>query len=462
MSGPPRVRSANTATEMEARSVLGPAGNKVPTKPAPKSTKKPVHQTPEGKDKEKVKELVTPQKKPTPAPQSLTLTASILRQQERKAGNFSMSLSCLSDGGASSSSAGSSSSGMTGGGGRRGGKHGIGVGVRRKQSGPKGESGVIVADSGEGGCLDNKKRCGWVTTNSGNKTRTQNLLCIQQLIECMNYLRLCPRLRWNNILFLIKAKVSRDVQMEGFGLKLNGGLEKDQTKSCYSSLHGSLRLLGPFPTKVLRLLLMYHLLLLYFSDLCYVAFHDEEWGVPVNDDKKLFELLSLSGALAELTWPTILSKRHLFRDTFLEFDPRAVSKLSEKKIGAPGGPASSLLSELKSRGIIENARQICKAWTYSHEYGSFDKYIWSFVNHKPIVGQFRYPRQVPVKSPKSEVISKDLIRRGFRSVGPTVGWNQGEKLTMMKQMMKLEKLRRRLPWDNLPGLRVSKYTVFHL
>lgn len=318
MSGPPRVRSANTATEMEARSVLGPAGNKVPTKPASKSTKKPVQQTPEGKDKEKVKELVTPQKKPTPASQSLTLTASILRQQERKAGNFSMSLSCLSNGGASSSSAGSSSSGMTGGGGRRGGKHGIGVGVRRKQSGPKGESEVIVVDSGEGGCLDNKKRCGWVTTN---------------------------------------------------------------------------------------------------SDLCYVAFHDEEWGVPVNDDKKLFELLSLSGALAELTWPTILSKGHLFRDTFLEFDPRAVSKLSEKKIGAPGGPASSLLSELKIRGIIENARQICKV---IDEFGSFDKYIWSFVNHKPIVGQFRYPRQVPVKSPKSEVISKDLIRRGFRSVGPTV------------------------------------------
>ncbi|KHF97803.1 putative GMP synthase [glutamine-hydrolyzing] [Gossypium arboreum] len=325
MSGPPRVRSANTATEMEARSVLGPAGNKVPTKPAPKSTKKQVQQTPEGKDKEKVKELLTPQKKPTPAPQSLTLTASILRQQERMAGNFSMSLSCLSDGGASSSSAGSSSSGMTGGGGRRGGKHGIGVGVRRKQSGPKGENGVIVVDSWEGGCLDNKKRCGWVTTNSGNKTRTQNLLCIQQLIECMNYLRLCPRLRWNNILFLIKAKDSRDVQMEGFGLKLNGGLEKDRPR-------------------------------------------------------KLFELLSLSGALAELTWPTILSKRHLFRDTFLEFDPRAVID----------------------------------------EFGSFDKYIWSFVNHKPIVGQFRYPRQVPVKSPKSEVISKDLIRRGFRSVGPTV------------------------------------------
>ncbi|XVE91214.1 hypothetical protein DITRI_Ditri20bG0136400 [Diplodiscus trichospermus] len=315
MSGPPRVRSANIATEMESRSVLSPAGNKVPRKPAPKSVKKTVQQTEEGKDKEKDKELLSPQKKPMPVAQSLTLTASILKQQERKAGNLSMSLSCLSDGGASSSSAGSSSSGRTAGGGWRG--DGVGVGVRRKHYGSKGEGGVVV-ESRDGSCLENKKRCGWVTPN---------------------------------------------------------------------------------------------------SDPCYASFHDKEWGVPVHDDKKLFELLSLSGALAELTWPTILSKRHMFRETFLEFEPIAVSKLSEKKIGAPGSPASSLLSELKIRGIIENARQICKV---IDEFGSFDKCIWSFVNHKPIVGQFRYPRQVPVKSPKSEVISKDLVRRGFRSVGPTV------------------------------------------
>ncbi|XVF24663.1 hypothetical protein REPUB_Repub13aG0146600 [Reevesia pubescens] len=318
MSGPPRVRSANIATEMEARSVLGPAGNKVPRKPAPKSVKKPVQQTDEG-EKEKDKELLSPEKKPMPVPQSLTLTASILRQQERKAGNLSMSLSCLSDGGASSSSAGSSSSGKTAEGGGRPSGGGVGVGVRKKQSGYKGESGVVVVvESGEGGCLENKKRCGWVTPN---------------------------------------------------------------------------------------------------SDPCYAVFHDEEWGVPVHDDKILFELLSLSGALAELTWPTILSKRHMFREIFLEFDPSAVSKLIEKKIGAPGSPASTLLSELKIRGIIENGRHICKV---IDEFGSFDKYIWSFVNHKPVVGQFRYPRQVPVKSPKSEVISKDLVRRGFRSVGPTV------------------------------------------
>ncbi|KAJ8477618.1 hypothetical protein OPV22_021345 [Ensete ventricosum] len=150
---------------------------------------------------------------------------------------------------------------------------------------------------------------------------------------------------------------------------------------------------------------------------CYASFHDEEWGIPVHDDRKLFELLVLSGALAELTWPVILSKRHIFREVFLDFDPVAVSKLNEKKILVPGSTASSLLSEPKIRAIIENARQILKI---TDEFGSFDKYCWSFVNYKPIVSKFRYPRQVPVKSPKADVISKDLVKRGFRSVGPTV------------------------------------------
>ncbi|XVF89263.1 hypothetical protein PTKIN_Ptkin19aG0116100 [Pterospermum kingtungense] len=153
------------------------------------------------------------------------------------------------------------------------------------------------------------------------------------------------------------------------------------------------------------------------TDPSYVAFHDEEWGVPVHDDKKLFELLVLSGALSELTWPAILSKRHIFREVFADFDPVSVSKLNEKKLIAPGGMASSLLSEQKLRSIIENACQISKV---IDEFGSFDKYIWGFVNHKPIASRFRYPRQVPVKTPKADVISKDLVRRGFRSVGPTV------------------------------------------
>ncbi|KAK9666519.1 hypothetical protein RND81_14G190500 [Saponaria officinalis] len=153
------------------------------------------------------------------------------------------------------------------------------------------------------------------------------------------------------------------------------------------------------------------------TDPSYAAFHDEEWGIPVHDDKKLFELLSLSVALAELNWPTILNKRNTFKEVFLDFDPVSVSKVNEKKTCGPGTPAGSLLSEMKLRNIVENARQVCKI---KNEFGSFDKYIWGFMNQRPQVNKFRYSRQVPVKTSKAEMISKDLVRRGFRGVGPTV------------------------------------------
>ncbi|CAH2067936.1 unnamed protein product [Thlaspi arvense] len=153
-------------------------------------------------------------------------------------------------------------------------------------------------------------------------------------------------------------------------------------------------------------------------DQCYIAFHDQEWGVPVHDDKKLFELLSLSGALAELSWKDILSKRQLFREVFMDFDPIAISELTNKKIASSLEIATTpLLSEQKLRSILENANQVRKIVV---EFGSFDKYIWNFVNQKPTQSQFRYPRQVPVKTSKAELISKDLVRRGFRSVSPTV------------------------------------------
>ncbi|XP_031493779.1 uncharacterized protein LOC116259919 [Nymphaea colorata] len=152
------------------------------------------------------------------------------------------------------------------------------------------------------------------------------------------------------------------------------------------------------------------------TDPLYASFHDEEWGVPVHDDKRLFELLSLSGALAELSWPTILSKRETFRDLFASFDPALVSKFSERKITSLKNSNNIMLSELKLRSIVENAKQILKV---VDECGSFNNYCWGFVNHKPTINRFRYQRQVPVKSPKAEAFSKDLIRRGFRSVGPT-------------------------------------------
>ncbi|XP_015696346.2 uncharacterized protein LOC102708088 [Oryza brachyantha] len=153
------------------------------------------------------------------------------------------------------------------------------------------------------------------------------------------------------------------------------------------------------------------------TDPCYAAFHDHEWGVPVHDDKKLFEMLVLSGALAEMTWPAILSKRETFREVFMDFDPLLVAKLSEKKILGPCSPARSLLSEHRLRIIIENAQEVVKV---IEEFGSFDSYCWGFLNSKPMVGRFRHPREVPLKTPKADAMSQDLLRRGFLGVGPTV------------------------------------------
>ncbi|CAN6290333.1 unnamed protein product [Urochloa humidicola] len=152
------------------------------------------------------------------------------------------------------------------------------------------------------------------------------------------------------------------------------------------------------------------------SDPLYVAFHDEEWGVPVHDDRTLFELLTLSQALAELTWPTILSKREEFREMFDGFNSASVSEFTEKKINMLRSNGCVMLSEQKIRAVVTNAKQMQKV---VKEFGSFSNYCWSFVSHKPVTNCFRYARQVPTKTPKAEAISRDLMRRGFHCVGPT-------------------------------------------
>lgn len=153
------------------------------------------------------------------------------------------------------------------------------------------------------------------------------------------------------------------------------------------------------------------------SDPLYISFHDEEWGVPVYDDRKLFELLVFSQALAELSWPAILSRRDIFRKLFDNFDISSVSQFTEKKLLSLKVNGSLLLSEPKLRAIVENAKQMLKV---QQEFGSFSNYCWNFVNHAPVRNGFRYARQAPVKTPKAELISKDLMQKGFRCVGPTV------------------------------------------
>ncbi|XP_060671288.1 uncharacterized protein LOC107404723 [Ziziphus jujuba] len=151
------------------------------------------------------------------------------------------------------------------------------------------------------------------------------------------------------------------------------------------------------------------------SDPIYVAYHDEEWGVPVHDDNTLFELLVLTGAQVGSDWTSVLKKRQAFREAFSGFDAEAVGKYNEKKITSLSFDYGIELSLV--RGAVDNSNRILEI---KKEFGSLAKYLWGFVNHKPITTQYKSCHKIPVKTSKSETISKDMVRRGFRFVGPTV------------------------------------------
>ncbi|KAL3616630.1 hypothetical protein CASFOL_039024 [Castilleja foliolosa] len=150
------------------------------------------------------------------------------------------------------------------------------------------------------------------------------------------------------------------------------------------------------------------------SDPIYVAYHDHEWGVPVHDDKLLFELLVLTGAQVGSDWASVLRRRQDFRDAFSGFDVDIVSRFSEKKMNLIAVDYCINLSLV--RGVVDNSKRILEI---KKEFGSFDKYLWGFVNHKPIVTRYKWCHKMPAKTSKSETISKDMVRRGFRVVGPT-------------------------------------------
>ncbi|XP_047959688.1 DNA-3-methyladenine glycosylase-like [Salvia hispanica] len=153
------------------------------------------------------------------------------------------------------------------------------------------------------------------------------------------------------------------------------------------------------------------------SDSVYVQFHDECWGVPVYDDNKLFELLAMCGLLMDLNWTEILKRRQLLREAFSGFDPYRVSKMGEKEINAIISNKDVALAERRVRCIVDNAKCITKI---ARECGSFSCYMWEYVSYKPVINKFRHSRNVPLRSPKAEIISKDLVTRGFRYVGPVI------------------------------------------
>ncbi|HMQ00967.1 MAG TPA: DNA-3-methyladenine glycosylase I [Cyclobacteriaceae bacterium] len=149
----------------------------------------------------------------------------------------------------------------------------------------------------------------------------------------------------------------------------------------------------------------------------YIKYHDEEWGVPVHDDNTHFEFLILEGAQAGLSWSTILKKRAGYRKAFADFDPVKVARFSKSKLEKLLQDPSIVRNRLKVYAAVNNARCFLEV---QKEFGSFDHYIWSFVNHKPIVNHWKSLKEVPATTKESDALSKDLIKRGFKFVGSTV------------------------------------------
>ena len=153
------------------------------------------------------------------------------------------------------------------------------------------------------------------------------------------------------------------------------------------------------------------------EDPLYVAYHDEEWGVPVYDDRRLFEFLILEGAQAGLSWITILRKREAYRKAFAQFDPEKVARFDAKKVAALMQDAGIVRNRLKIESAIKNARAFLELQA---ERGSFSDYQWAFVDGRPLQNRRASMKDIPARTPLSDAFSKDLKRRGFNFVGSTI------------------------------------------
>jgi DNA-3-methyladenine glycosylase I len=153
------------------------------------------------------------------------------------------------------------------------------------------------------------------------------------------------------------------------------------------------------------------------SDPLYIRYHDEEWGIPSHDDRHLFEMILLEGAQAGLSWITILRKRENYRRAFDRFDASKIARYDARKVKSLLSDASIVRNRLKIESAIGNARAFLSV---KKELGSFDRFIWGFVENRPIVNRPRTLRDVPPRTPESDAMSKALAKRGFRFVGSTI------------------------------------------
>ena len=148
-----------------------------------------------------------------------------------------------------------------------------------------------------------------------------------------------------------------------------------------------------------------------------IAYHDAEWGVPVHDDRVLFEFLTLEGAQAGLSWETILKKRPAYREAFAEFDPARVARFTPARIDTLLANPGIVRNRLKIHSTVRNARAFLAV---QKEFGSFDAYIWPFVGGRPLVNRWRTHGEVPARTAESDAMSRALLKRGFSFVGSTI------------------------------------------
>lgn len=153
------------------------------------------------------------------------------------------------------------------------------------------------------------------------------------------------------------------------------------------------------------------------SDPLYVSYHDNEWGVPVHDDRLHFEMIVLDGAQAGLSWITILKRRESYREAFDNFDPEKVSRYSDRKIEELLKNPGIIRNRLKVKSAVQNAKEFLRIQS---EFGTFNEYIWHFTGHKTIQNKWKRMSELPATSPESDRMSKDLKKRGFSFVGSTI------------------------------------------
>jgi DNA-3-methyladenine glycosylase I len=157
-------------------------------------------------------------------------------------------------------------------------------------------------------------------------------------------------------------------------------------------------------------------------------YHDKEWGVPVHDDRKTFEFLVLEGAQAGLSWSTILNKRENYRKAFAGFDPEKVAAFDGRAVRRLLANAGIVRNRRKIESAVSNAKAFLEVQS---EFGSFDQYVWSFVGGRPIQNRWRSLSEVPVTSPEARKMSADLVRRGFKFVGPTICYSHMQAVGMV-------------------------------